>query len=298
MDNFLHDMSWVVPLRSETGTAIANAFTWLGYPTFFIAMLPVLYWLVNKEAATRIALLVMFTGITNGLLKDIFDDPRPPSEFSLDGRVDNSYGLPSGHAQVAFAMWLWIAIELKQRWFWPIAIFFALGVALSRLYLGVHDIEDVLAGAALGLASIALLSWFFSPAFNWWRALNPFIQLGVMVALSAVLFVTWPEPGGPGTKFAVAGMLLGWWSGVLLDQRYIHYRRDDNWIVAIAAAAVGLAVVLLALPRVAPGLAELGIDKVWAATAQYFLTAIFVTALAPWLFQRVGAARRDDGAAA
>lgn len=293
MERFLHDLSWVLPLRSETATAIANAFTWLGYPTFFIAALPLVYWLANKEAATRIALLVMFTGVSNGLLKDIFDDPRPPAEFSLDGRVDNSYGLPSGHAQVAFAMWLWIAIELKQRWFWAIAIFFALGVTLSRLYLGVHDVEDVLAGAALGVASIALLSWFFSSAFNWWRALNPFIQLGVIVALEAVIYVTWPEPGGPGSKFAVAGMLLGWWAGVLLDQRAIHYRRHENWIVAIGAAAGGLAIVLLALPRIAPALTELGMAKVWASTAQSFVIAFFVTALAPRLFQIIGAARRD-----
>ena len=293
MDGFLHDLSWVLPLRSETATHIANAFTWLGYPTFFIAALPLIYWLANKEAATRIALLVIFTGVTNGLLKDVFDDPRPGAAYALDGRVDGSYGLPSGHAQVAFAMWLWIAIELKQRWFWPIAIIFALGVTLSRLYLGVHDVEDVLAGAALGLGSIGLLAWLYSPAFDWWRNLPALMQLGVIVAVEAVLFVTWPEPGGPGTKFAVAGMLLGWWAGVLLDQRQIHFRRHENWLIAIAATAFGLAVVLLALPQIEPALMNVGIDKIWARTAQYFFVAFFVTALAPRLFQAVGAARRE-----
>lgn len=293
MDGFLHDLSWVLPFRSDTATAIANAFTWLGYAPFFIALLPILYWLANKELATRVAMLVIFTAVTNGLLKDVFDDPRPPTSFSLDGRVDNSYGLPSGHAQVAFAMWIWLAIELKQRWFWPIAILFAVGVSLSRLYLGVHDVEDVLAGAALGLGSIGLMAWFFSPSFNWWRSLNPVAQLAGIVAFEILLWVTWPEPGGPGTKFAVGGMLLGWWMGVLVDQRFIHFRRHENWVVAIAAAGVGLAAVFLLLPKIEPLLVNVGIDVVAARYTQYFVITFFATALAPRLFQLVGVARRE-----
>lgn len=293
MDGFLYDISWVLPLRSETATHVANAFTWLGYPQFFIALLPVIYWLIDKAAATRIAMVVIFTAVSNGLLKDIFDDPRPPGDiFALDGRVDNSYGLPSGHAQVAFALWLWLALELKQRWFWALAIFIALGVSFSRIYLGVHDMEDILAGTVLGLGSIVLLSWFFSPAFDGWRALNPFVQLGLIVAFCALLWFTWPEPDGPGTKFAVSGMLLGWWAGVLLEQRHIHYARHESWFVALAATAAGIAVIFLALPQVEPALMSAGLEKVWARAAQYFLVALFVTALGPRLFQIVGAARR------
>lgn len=292
MDGFLHDISWVLPLRTDTATHVANAFTWLGYPQFFIAILPIIYWLIDKSAGTRIALLVIFTGVTNGLLKDVFDDPRPPAEFALDGRVDGSYGFPSGHAQIAFAMWLWLAIELKQRWFWAVAIVIAVGVSFSRLYLGVHDVEDILGGTALGIGSIFLLRWLFSPSFDFWRALNPFVQLGGIAALCALLWFTWPEPGGPGTKFAVSGMLLGWWAGVLLEQRQIHYARHPNWIVAIAATVAGIAVIFFALPQMEPALMSLGVEKIWARTAQYFVVALFVTALAPRLFQVVGAARR------
>lgn len=288
-------MTWVLPLRSDTATAIANGFTWFGYAPFFIAALPLIYWLLDKQAATRVALVVMFTGITNGLLKDIFDDPRPPAELALDTRPEKSYGLPSGHAQVAFAMWLWIAVELRRRWFWPIAIFIALGVSLSRLYLAVHDVEDVLAGTALGIASLFLMKWFFSPAFHGWRSLPAMVQIGAIIVAAAVLWRFWPEPGGPGTKFGVAGMLLGWWSGVLLDQRVIHYRRHPNWLVAILAAAAGLAVIFFGLQRIGPILTNVGLAPIWAATIQFFVIAFFVTAIAPRLFQLAGAARREKG---
>ncbi|MFT3808394.1 MAG: phosphatase PAP2 family protein [Micropepsaceae bacterium] len=295
MDGFLHDISWVLPLRSETATHIANAFTWLGYPQFFIALLPVIYWLIDKNTATRIAMVVIFTGVTNGLLKDIFDDPRPPGEiFALDGRVDKSYGMPSGHAQVAFALWLWLALELKQRWFWAVAIVFAFGVTLSRLYLGVHDVEDVLSGAAIGIGSIFLLRWFFSPTFNGWRAVNPAIQLCLILGFEAVLWYAWPEEGGPGTKFAVGGMLLGWWMGVQLEQRNISYQRHPDWLTAIAATILGVIVIFLALPAIEPTLMAGGMEKHWARWAAYFVTAVWVTAAAPVIFQWLGAARKAE----
>jgi glycerophosphoryl diester phosphodiesterase len=290
----MHDMSWVLPLRSDSATTVANVFTALGYAPFFMALMPIIYWLTDKNAGTRVAMLVIFTAVTNGFLKDVFDDPRPPAEFSLDQRVDKSYGLPSGHAQIAFAMWLWLAIELKRGWFWPIAIIFALGVTLSRLYLGVHDIEDVLVGALLGIASLGIMAWFFSPAFDGWRALNPFAQLAAIIVFEAGLWFVWPEPGGPGSKFAIGGMLLGWWAGVLLDQRVIHYRRHENLLVAIVAAVLGLAVVAGLFVYLAPALVSLGLDKIVAGYIQYFSIAIFVTAIAPRLFQLIGAARKVE----
>ena len=123
MESFWHDLSWVPPLRTPFRTDLANIFTELGYAQFFIASLPIAYWLWDKRVGTRLALLIIFTAVLNGFLKDLFQDPRPDSVFSLDGRVDptSSYGMPSGHAQVAVAMWLWLAFEIRRWWAWPIA---------------------------------------------------------------------------------------------------------------------------------------------------------------------------------
>lgn len=291
MEKFLHDMSWVVPLRSDWATAVADGFNYLGYAPFFIMALPLAYWLWDKGVGTRLTVLVVLVAVTNGFLKDLFDDPRPPGELQLDPRVDRSYGLPSGHAQIGVAMWLWIAYELKQRWFWPIAILIALGVCLSRLYVAVHDVEDVLAGIALGLVSIGLVMFFVSDAFKGWRALNPAIQIGAILLAHPLIWLVWPEPGGPGTKIAIGGMLVGWWAGVLLDQRAIHYQRHPNWAIAIAAAAVGLAIILIGLTKIAAPLEAAGLWPPAARWLQSFAIAFFATAVGPWLFQKLGAAR-------
>lgn len=293
MDGFWHDMAWVVPLRSPCLTAVADGFNYLGYAPFFMMALPLVYWLWDKSVGTRLALLVIMVAVTNGVLKDIFDDPRPPPDLRLDPRVDNSYGLPSGHAQVATAMWLWLAYELRRAWFWPIAILIAVGVCLSRLYSAVHDIEDVAVGILLGFASIALLVFFTSDRFAGWRRLPPAIQIGALLLGHLPFWFFWPEPDGAGTKIAIGGLLVGWWAGVLIEQRHIGYRRHPNWLIAILAAAAGLAIIVFGLQHLSTGLEHLGVWKVAARWLQYAAVGLFTTALAPWLFQKLGAARAD-----
>ncbi len=292
MDAFLHDLSWVLPLRSEWATHVANAFTFAGYAPFFFIILPIGYWLWDKAMFTRLALLVILTGVTNGFLKDLFNDPRPPIAFALDQRVGGSYGMPSGHAQVAAAMWLWIAWELKKAWVWPIALLLVAGVSLSRLYLGVHDVEDILSGLALGVASLFLFRWFLSGAFAPWRALSPLIQIGVILLGQAAIYFIWPEEGGPGVNFAVGGLLLGWWGGVLYETRYVHYARHRNLLVALGAAALGLAVIFLGIMRIAGLLAPMGLGVTAAQWIQAAILGFFVTAIAPRAFQLLRLAGR------
>jgi membrane-associated phospholipid phosphatase len=104
MESFLHDISWVVPLRSALLTLIFKGLTLLGYTEFFLLFLPIGYWLWDKKMFTRLAMLIGLVALTNTFLKDLFHDPRPPIAFALDPQVGESFGFPSGHAQVATAM--------------------------------------------------------------------------------------------------------------------------------------------------------------------------------------------------
>lgn len=293
MPQFLHDISWVLPLRSDWATAVANAFTFLGYTPFFIIALPLVYWLWDKKVGVHLALIVILTAVSNGLLKDLFQDPRPDLAYAVDPRVRESYGMPSGHAQVATAMWFWIAMELRRRWFWPVAAFIVAGVAFSRLYLGVHDVEDVLVGFACGVATIAAFAWFLSSHFAWWRALHPLIQIGVALAIQVPLYLLWPREGGPGRTFAVGGMLVGWWAGTLIERRYIRYRRHPNWLVAGTTAAAALAFAFFILTRIAELLMRFGLNEIAAGWIQYCAIAFFVAAIAPWLFVKTGTGLRE-----
>jgi undecaprenyl-diphosphatase len=91
-----------------------------------------------------------------GTIKLLVARPRPSAIFAV--LTANGYSFPSGHATSSLAAfgilaWLTAAVvshRLAQVIAWTIAILLALGVGLSRIYLGVHYLSDVLAAWALG----------------------------------------------------------------------------------------------------------------------------------------------------
>lgn len=290
MTSVWHDLHWVLPLRSEAMTAVMNGFTALGYVPFFLACLPLGYWLWDKHLFTRLAVLIILTALLNAFLKDAFQDPRPGLAFALDRRVGDSYGMPSGHAQVAAAMWLWLAYELRRPWAWIVAVVIVLGVSFSRLYLGVHDLEDVVVGLAAGAASLAIFRLLLSDRFHHWHDLRPLAQLAVLVAVQPVLWLLWPKAEGPGGASAILAFLLGWWAGVLYDRHRIDFRRHPSWGVALVAATVGIAFLFAFLNPLQQGLVATGLGETTATWIQMLIVALYVTVIAPSLFRAAGAA--------
>jgi len=94
--------------------------------------------------------------VAANVLKTAFDRPRPPvDDPEIHPLVDvpHSASMPSGHAAGAFAAAVAVGL-VHPRLRWPLIGLAAL-IALSRVWLGVHYLTDVLVGAALG-AAVAL----------------------------------------------------------------------------------------------------------------------------------------------
>ena len=125
---------------------------WIGAATTAL----IIYTLVPKRTKKYIAwfifgalpAVVISWGITEGL-KLLFKIPRPCFDLAL---CPAGYSFPSGHAAVIFAAMTTAIIYSKDK---KIDLaFFALAtlVALSRVFLGVHRIEDVIVGGIIGYA--------------------------------------------------------------------------------------------------------------------------------------------------
>ena len=78
MNELLHSLDWVLPLRSDELTPLMRFFTLLGYEKFILFFLPLGYWAWHRGVFLRLLVLVAFTALLNAWLKDFWQDPRPP----------------------------------------------------------------------------------------------------------------------------------------------------------------------------------------------------------------------------
>ena len=122
-------------------------------------------WLRRLPIATALATAAYLAadGLTYEL-KRAFDRPRPPvADPAVHPlvAVPHDHSMPSGHASTAFAAAVAVGL-VHPRLRWPLLALATL-IAISRVWLGVHYLSDVLAGAALGTA-VALLLWLLTRA--------------------------------------------------------------------------------------------------------------------------------------
>ncbi len=72
------------------------------------------------------------------------------------------YGFPSGHVIIITAIWIGLALLFRKRWLWVLSILIVLLTAISRMYLGMHYLGDVIGGLIIGL----ILSLGFNILFD------------------------------------------------------------------------------------------------------------------------------------
>jgi undecaprenyl-diphosphatase len=152
-------------IRGEPVTAVMRGASLIGSSpaiALLIAAAGGAILLIRRDPRPGLWLLAAFTGawfLSNGF-KALLDRPRP--EAGLVGATGTAF--PSGHATQGAAFFLMLAIllaaALPRPWRGPgAAAAIAVGVlsGLSRIYLGVHWVTDVVGGFALGVAWLAVL---------------------------------------------------------------------------------------------------------------------------------------------
>ncbi len=126
----------------------------------FVVFLPVLVWLTRRRlwwtAAWVVTAVVLVAPLTT-VLKEFFGRIRPP--FEEGGARYESLSFPSGHSSgiatlVAVALILaWPLLSARaRRWALAAGIALVLLVGLTRMWLGVHFLSDVVGGWSFGLA--------------------------------------------------------------------------------------------------------------------------------------------------
>jgi membrane-associated phospholipid phosphatase len=124
--------------------------------------LVIIFWKkYNFSVLTFAALnLILVAGIVQTLKRVIYFDAFRPAKFigqdllylvpGVDIHTDNSF--PSGHTTAAFAFFAFLSLLLhRKKWMQVVCLIMAALAGYSRMYLSQHFLEDVVAGASIGI---------------------------------------------------------------------------------------------------------------------------------------------------
>ena len=136
---------------SEWLVAPMQFISFLGGEDFYLIFMPVLIWCFNAGLGIRIGLILLTSAGINSAFKLAFGLPRPywVSREVIAYSSESSFGLPSGHAQNALAIWGRLAFWIRIRWMSILLSALILIISISRWFLGVHFPMDTFVGWAI-----------------------------------------------------------------------------------------------------------------------------------------------------
>ncbi len=116
-----------------------------------------------------IALVILICDqVASGILKPMFHRFRPTHHPDFKDQVDivfgyrgGKYGFASSHASNAFGFAMFMSLLFKNKILTALLFIHAIITAYSRIYLGVHFISDIIAGAAIGIIAGILIYQFY-----------------------------------------------------------------------------------------------------------------------------------------
>lgn len=299
-----------------------------GNTEFFLLILPVLYWLVNRRLGVRMATLLLASIVVGSILKIAFYGPRP---YWIDARVqllsgdEPTFGVPSLHAMNAVVMWPLLARYIQRWWAWLVALLLIALSGIARVYLGVHFPSDVIVGWLLALLLLLL----------WWRWAKPigdgfvqltsaqqqmialFLSIGIVLLGAVVRLLTlifwdpavgwvgrWPQHADRlvdafslGDVVTAAAVFAGMVGGLLLTKEQASFATKGSPLQWVGRYFIGVLGVLLLWKGLDVVFTLIAADDTALGYAlryiRYSLIGLWIFGLAPLVFVKAGLAEQD-----
>ena len=176
---------------------------------------------VGYAFATNFGIMLTIGQMT----KDLLFLPRPPVTWpkctrpilKLEKHFETEYGFPSTHAMsglLPLSCFLALSrrgVDVSDNW-WVFCAVYSTCVALSRLYMGVHSVLDVVGGTLYGLIFIFVLHQW-GDIFDDFSYTHPY---GIVVPFVGLLmFITlYPRTKPWSASFGTAAQFFGTWLGL------------------------------------------------------------------------------------
>jgi membrane-associated phospholipid phosphatase len=289
-------------LSSEWLIPIFAIVSFLGQEEFYILLLPLVYWCIDRRIGIGLAYVSLLSSWLNNVVKYLLAIPRPADpRLSIPyPRPDPSF--PSGHTQNAVANWGYLALRFRKRAVTVVAILLIVLMGLSRIVLGVHFPQDVVGGWLIGIFLLLAYAWAEPRAGRWLAAQGWGVQLALAVLVPLALIFLHPadSEGYYPTEHSitVGSTLLGLGLGIVMERALVRFRVDGSVGRRALRLLAGLSVVIILYAGPQLLLPEEMAYRLEAAVRflRYALLGWAVTFLCPWLFVRLKLADREVAA--
>ena len=246
-------------IRTPWLDSIMLALTELGGETAFLVVALILFWCADKRKAYYLMSVGFIGTVSNQFLKIACQVPRPwvkdPSFTIVEAAREGAggYSFPSGHSQTAVGTFGAIAITARKKWIRQIAIAIMIIVPITRMYLGVHTLSDVLVGSGMALCFL----WILEPVClkkDGKHLSGLFIGMAVLAVVYLAYTELFPFPtdidpsnleSAKKNAYTLLGTMLGMCLVYFVDENKLHFPVDGKWYAQLGKIAGGLIIVLL-----------------------------------------------------
>jgi hypothetical protein len=121
----------------------------------------------------------------------------------LEKQYEHEYGFPSSHTHNSVAMPFFVLYLTHGRYAGSVPLLavallaWCVSCILSRLYLGVHSVPDLIGGALHGVVMLALHVAYGAALDDWLLNTSPLIVAAVMVFIMVGATIIYPRPAKP-----------------------------------------------------------------------------------------------------
>lgn len=262
--------------------------TQLGSEFFYIGILLIGYWTYNKRESIVATYVLLISVVSNYWLKYFIAHDRPPASYWAVGADTPNYSTPSGHAQNSATLFGWFSLRIRKWWMLVIGVVSTTLIGLSRVYLGVHYLDDVLLGWSIGILTAILFFYFEKPAREYLsRFKSEYLLMVLFIIGLGMTLIAASLPAPPDDNFgALGGLTMGLAVGFIMEARFVDFTVEapngQKWrlVLRVVIGMVFVLGIMLGLESLLPT------EQIFLRAIRYFLVAFAGIFVWPWIFKK------------
>ncbi|MEG7966760.1 phosphatase PAP2 family protein [Bacillus cereus group sp. Sample30] len=265
-------LEWMTSFEGRVLTTFFKLVSSLANETLYLVIISFLYWCVSKRKAFHMIVMLCFSGYIGIMVKEFMKIPRPYTYDGIEALYEKSaagYSFPSTHVQLSTTFWGSFMVLCKKRIVWIIGIIFIILVAISRLYLRVHWLSDI-----IGAVLFSVIVVYLYTKVTMGLSDRKFILLQrIILAVSLIMYVMTSQVD----NLKLLGVLTGSTIGIMLEKHFINMNESNDFKMQVVKTVLGLSIILIMqfiLKKVIPDMYYL----------RYAVTGITITFLCPFMF--------------